>query len=69
MITQIILKTLGIAITSCLKEVKFVYRNLILMFHPDKYNTKKSLTEEEGSTKFKYIFNAYKSLIESNFLL
>ena len=33
-------ETLGIAITSCLKEVKFAYRNLILIFHQDKYNKK-----------------------------
>ena len=33
-------KTLGIAITSCFKEVKFAYRNLILIFHQDKYNKK-----------------------------
>ena len=39
------------------------------MFHPDKYNNEKPFTEEEGSTKFKYVFNTYKALIESNFLL
>ena len=61
-------ETLGIAITSYLKEVKFAYRNLILIFHPDKYNKKKPFTEEEGSSKFQCVFNAYKSLIESNSL-
>ena len=39
------------------------------MFHPDKYNNEKPIAEEEVNTKFKYVFNAYKSLIESNFLL
>ena len=39
------------------------------MFHPDKYNNEKLFTEEEANTKFKYVFNAIKSLIESNFLL
>ena len=62
-------ESLGIAITSCLKEVKFAYKNLSLMFHLDKYNYKKPFTEEEGSTKLKYVFNAYKTLIESNFFL
>ena len=61
-------ETLGIAITFYLKEVKFSYRNLIPIFHPDKYNNKKLVTEEEGRTKFQLIFNAYKFLIESNFL-
>jgi len=42
-------------ITSCLKEVKFAYRNLILIFHPDKYNKKNPFTEEEGSSKFQCI--------------
>ena len=36
-------ETLGIAITSYLKEIKFAYRNLILIFHPDKYNNKKTI--------------------------
>ena len=62
-------KTLGITTTSCLNEVKFAYRNFVLMFHPDKCNNEKPIAEEEGNTKFKYVFNAYKSLIESNFLL
>ena len=59
-------ESLGIAITSCLKTFKFKYRNLILIFYPDKCNNKKTFTEEEGSTKFKYVFKAYTSLIESN---
>ena len=61
-------ETLGIAMNFCIKEVKFAYRNLILRFHPDKYNNKKTFAEEEGSTKFQYVFNAYKSLIEYNSL-
>ena len=41
-------ETLGIAITSWLQEVKFAYRNLIQIFHPDKCNTKKpSLKKKE----------------------
>ena len=39
------------------------------MFHPDKYDNKKYFTEEKNYETQIYICNAYKSLIESNFLL
>ena len=49
-------KILRIVTTFCLREVKFVNRNLLLIFLPDKYNNKRAFTEEEGSKK---ILNAY----------
>ena len=53
-------ETRGIAITSCLKEVKFVYRNFILIFHPDKYNKK------NPSLKKKEVQNINVYLIHTN---
>lgn len=62
-------KIFGIVITSCLKEIKFTYINLTLLFHSDKWKNSKSLTKKDGSEKFKYVYDAYESSIESSFLL
>ena len=53
------LKILGIAIASCVKEVKFAYSDLVLLFHPDKCKSSKSFTKEKESEKFKCVYSAY----------
>lgn len=59
-------QTLCIQSTTVLKEKKTTYRNLARFLHPNTWNTSKPHLQEEGSYKFKVVYNAYTSLIDLN---
>ena len=60
-------KVFGINLTSTVSEVKTTFRRLARLYHPDKWNSSKKFTSEEGSEKFKHISNAYQSILSSCF--
>ena len=57
-------KILGVSKISMRQELMTAYQRLAQEFHPDKWNTNKTITREKSIERFKIINNAYKGMRE-----